>query len=85
MVLDGDVTLGYGDEIIHLATGDSVYIYAAIPHTFSPAGRSTARILSVSYGGTAEPAGRRPPPPSVDGRKPPATKAAGTRSRRTRG
>jgi len=49
MVLEGDVTLGYGDELIHLSTGDSIYIYAAIPHTLSPAGRTTARILSVSY------------------------------------
>jgi transcriptional regulator with XRE-family HTH domain len=84
MVLDGDVTLGYGDELIHLGTGDSVYIYAAIPHTFSPAGRSTARILSVSYGGTAAPAGRRPPP-DVDGHRPTAPKATGARSRRPRG
>jgi len=84
MVLDGDVTLGYGDELIHLATGDSVYIYAAIPHTLSPAGRSTARILSVSYDGAAESAGPRPSPADVDGRKPPATKAAAPRSRRPR-
>lgn len=49
MVLEGDVTLAYGDELIHLGEGDSVYIYAAIPHTLSPAGRTTARILSVSY------------------------------------
>jgi transcriptional regulator with XRE-family HTH domain len=49
MVLEGDVTLGYGDELIHLTAGDSIYIYAAIPHTLSPAGRTTARILSVSY------------------------------------
>lgn len=84
MVLEGDVTLGYGDELIHLATGDSIYIYAAIPHTLSPAGRTTARILSVSYDGTAVPAGRRPPP-DVDGHRPVAPKAAGARSRRPRG
>ena len=49
LVLEGQVTLGYGDELIHLDEGDSVYIYAAIPHTLSPAGRTTARVLSVSY------------------------------------
>jgi len=49
LVLDGEVTLEYGDELIHLGKGDSVYIYAAIPHVLTPAGRGTAKLLSVSY------------------------------------
>ena len=49
LVLDGEVKLEYGDELIHLDTGDSVYIYAAIPHVLAPAGRGTAKVLSVSY------------------------------------
>jgi transcriptional regulator with XRE-family HTH domain len=56
LVLEGELTLGYGDELIHLATGDSIYIYAAIPHTLSPTGRTTARVLSVSYDAPAAPA-----------------------------
>ncbi len=59
MVLEGQVTLAYGDELLHLDEGDSVYIYAAIPHTLSPAGRTTARILSVSYDVPPEAAGAR--------------------------
>jgi transcriptional regulator with XRE-family HTH domain len=49
LVLDGEVKLEYGDELIHLDKGDSVYIYAAIPHVLAPAGRGTATVLSVSY------------------------------------
>ena len=49
LVLEGEVKLEYGDELIHLDKGDSVYIYAAIPHVLSPAGRGTAKVLSVSY------------------------------------
>ena len=49
LVLDGEVTLEYGNELIHLSKGDSVYIYAAIPHVLTPAGRGTAKLLSVSY------------------------------------
>ena len=49
LVLDGEIKLEYGDELIHLAKGDSVYIYAAIPHVLAPAGRGTAKVLSVSY------------------------------------
>jgi transcriptional regulator with XRE-family HTH domain len=49
MVLEGEVKLEYGDELIHLDKGDSVYIYAAIPHVLAPAGRGTAKVLSVSY------------------------------------
>ena len=49
MVLEGEVKLEYGNELIHLDTGDTVYIYAAIPHVLAPAGRGTAKVLSVSY------------------------------------
>jgi len=49
LVLEGEVKIAYGDELIQLGTGDSIYIYAAIPHTIAPVGRSTARVLSVSY------------------------------------
>ena len=49
MVLEGEVKLEYGNELIHLDKGDTVYIYAAIPHVLSPAGRGTAKVLSVSY------------------------------------
>jgi len=49
MVLEGEVKLEYGKELIHLDKGDSIYIYAAIPHVLTPAGRGSAKILSVSY------------------------------------
>ena len=66
LVLEGSVRLEYGAELIHLDAGDSVYIYAAIPHVLAPAGRGAAKVLSVSYdprpaaghtrGGTVAPA-----------------------------
>jgi transcriptional regulator with XRE-family HTH domain len=59
MVLDGQVKLEYGDELIHLDRGDSVYIYAAIPHVLAPEGRGTAQVLSVSY--DPRPAGHKLP------------------------
>lgn len=61
LVLDGAVKLEYGDELIQLDKGDSVYIYAAIPHVLTPAGRGQAKILSVAYQPlqpAAAPAGR---------------------------
>jgi len=61
LVLEGEVKLEYGDELIHLDRGDSVYIYAAIPHVLAPAGRGTAKVLSVSYD---------PPPSSIARRVP---------------
>jgi len=48
-VLEGDVKIGYGDELIVLGVGDSVYLDAAISHTLMPAGRGPARVLSVSF------------------------------------
>ena len=89
MVLEGEVKLEYGNELIHLDTGDTVYIYAAIPHVLAPAGRGTAKVLSVSYD---------PPPTSIARRAPshggaraasrpltaaaPARKAKGSAARR---
>lgn len=58
MVLEGELKLGYGDDLLLLSEGDSIYIYAAIPHTLMPAGRGTVKILSVAY----EPAGLRHTP-----------------------
>lgn len=49
LVLQGEVTLHYGAERIALATGDSAYVDAAIPHTLVPAGQGATRVLSVSY------------------------------------
>lgn len=63
LVLEGEVKLEYGDELIHLDEGDSVYIYAAIPHVLAPAGRGTAKVLSVSY--DPIPANRRRKPNAV--------------------
>mgnify|MGYP003341949551 CR=1 FL=1 len=77
LVLDGEVKLEYGHDVIHLDAGDSVYIYAAIPHVLMPAGRSAARVLSVSYspetasGRGAKRSGRqRPAAPPTKGKKP---------------
>lgn len=49
LVLQGEVALTYGDERIMLASGDSIYIDAAIPHCLAANGRGAARVLSVSY------------------------------------
>jgi transcriptional regulator with XRE-family HTH domain len=67
LVLDGEVRLEYGEELIQLKAGDSVYIYAAIPHTLAPVGRGTARIVSVSFD---------PQPWSAGGERPPARRAS---------
>lgn len=58
-VLEGAVTVSYGDEEIELSAEDSMYIYAAIPHTLRALGRAEARVLSVSYDTPAS--NRRPP------------------------
>ena len=49
MVLEGELKLEYGDDLLLLGTGDSIYIYAAIPHVLMPAGRGTVKVLSVAY------------------------------------
>jgi transcriptional regulator with XRE-family HTH domain len=48
-ILDGEVRVAYGDETILLGPGDSIYLDAALPHTLTPASRTTARVLSVSF------------------------------------
>ena len=49
-VLDGDLRLEYGDELLLLSKGDSIYLHAAIPHTLMPATRSaTAKVLSAIH------------------------------------
>ena len=39
----------YGDELIVLAAGDSLYLDASLPHAIFPGGGGKARILSVSF------------------------------------
>ena len=58
LVLEGAVQLEYGDEKILLEQGDSVYIYAAIRHVLMPAGKGTAKVLSVSFNPRPLPAPR---------------------------
>ena len=48
-VLDGDVRFDYGDEVILLAAGDSVYFDGTIPHGASAQGKSKARVLTVAH------------------------------------
>ena len=82
LVLEGRVVVTYGDERITLDTGDSVYIFAAIPHSIAPAAGGTARLLSVSYeppgGGSTGPDGR-----PISRR--PAAKGSRGRAAKTRG
>lgn len=49
LVLEGAVNIVYGDERIELDQGDSIYLFAAIPHLIAPLGKQAARVLSVSY------------------------------------
>ena len=92
LVLEGELVLEYGDDVIRLDTGDSVYIYAAIPHVLLPADHGTARVLSVSYdprkplpgpggGRKRSPAAAWTPPPA----KQPPAKQVGTPTERRRG
>ena len=48
-MLEGTLRLEYGDELILMEPGDSIYIYAAISHTLLPAGRLPVKVLSVGY------------------------------------
>lgn len=48
-VLEGTVRVSYGDERIVLEAGDSIYLYASIPHALQPLGKGASRVLSVSY------------------------------------
>lgn len=49
-VLEGDLKLEYGDELLLLSKGDSIYLHAAIPHALLPASRGgTVKVLSVVH------------------------------------
>ncbi len=48
MVLEGDVHVHYGDDLIPLAPGDSLYLCATVPHAIATAGGTAAKVLSVS-------------------------------------
>ena len=52
-VLDGELDVQVGTEVIRLKAGGSVYLPRMIPHTFQPAGGREARFLSF-----VQPAGR---------------------------
>jgi transcriptional regulator with XRE-family HTH domain len=61
-VIEGEIKIHYGDDLIVLGPGDSVYLDAAIPHTLAPASRGAAKVLSVSFdpsrNGNGQPAGK---------------------------
>ena len=61
-VLEGEAQVAYGDDSIALATGDSVYLDAAIPHALRAAGNCPARLLSVACDvpRQARPSARKP-------------------------
>lgn len=71
-VLDGELKVLYGDELIVLAAGDSLYLDAALPHALFPGGSGTARVLSVSF------------EPARGGRGPSDGQRAGPQRRRSR-
>lgn len=48
-VLDGDVRVDYGDEVIMLKPGDAIYFDATIPHGVVATGRTKAKVLSVAH------------------------------------
>ncbi|MFM1903052.1 MAG: hypothetical protein RLZZ440_952 [Planctomycetota bacterium] len=64
-VLAGEIKVTYGEEIVRLGPGDSLYLDASIPHSLAAAGRGAARVLSVIHepasDGKAANAGRRRP------------------------
>lgn len=79
-VLEGRLRLEYGDELLLLAEGDSIYLHAAIPHTLQPDTRgATVTVLSVTH--EHGPAAARPAEAT------PATRprARGTRAGSSRG
>ena len=71
-VVEGDVNVSYGDELILLSAGDSIYIDAALPHWLMPAGRGSASVLSGVF------------EPNRNGHADGKPRAAAGRSRRTR-
>jgi mannose-6-phosphate isomerase-like protein (cupin superfamily) len=77
LVLEGEVRFTYGDDVLQLSPGDSIYIDAAIPHSVGPTAgaRSQAiRVLCVAY----EPEAGRTAPPKPHGRPPRRTAARPT-------
>lgn len=48
-VLEGEVKVAYGEDVVRLAAGDSLYIDASIPHSITSSGRGASRILSVAF------------------------------------
>jgi len=89
LVIEGELKLEYGDDLLLLGAGDSIYIYAAIPHVLMPAGRGTVKVLSVAYEPSSSAAslrngGSRPPKgPAVDGQS--GNRTAKSRRPATRG
>jgi len=59
LVLEGELKVEYGDDLLLLSKGDSVYLHAAIPHALAPLGRgTTTKVLSVIHEHGAPPAQR---------------------------
>lgn len=48
-VLEGDIRFDYGDEVILLSSGDSIYFDATIPHGAAARGKEKARVLVVAH------------------------------------
>jgi transcriptional regulator with XRE-family HTH domain len=48
-VLEGEVKVAYGDDVVRLGKGDSMYLDAAVSHSITPSGRGATQILSVSF------------------------------------
>ncbi|WP_304707805.1 helix-turn-helix domain-containing protein [uncultured Rikenella sp.] len=48
-VLDGEVTLYYGDEIHRLEAGDSIYYNSVVPHFLANETAAPARVLAMLY------------------------------------
>lgn len=76
-VIEGEVRLAYGEELIVLGPGDSIYIDASLPHTLAPATRASARVLSVSFHPTRNGHHAEKPHPDGQARRPPVTAPAG--------
>ena len=73
-VLEGNLKVEYGDELLLLAEGDSIYLHASIPHSLVPASRgATVKVLSVIHEHAA----------ATKARRTAATPATRARARRT--
>ncbi len=49
IILEGTVRLHYGDEVILLNEGDSIYFDATVPHGMVARGKTKARVLTVAH------------------------------------